>query len=212
MTSRYGKCVIFFDLDGTLHREDMFCSFVLWLLRCYPYNLFLLIFTLPIIGLVLLVQGYSSRWSTSLLLWSITFGHSELSLSKREEEFSNWFRQHLTPFPKVRQHLIDHLSAVDTEVWLITGSPLHLVEMVYGDSYFLPRVKLLASQMVRSCGGRVLLIRCVGYQKVLQLELQLGKPLIIKIGYSDSKMDDPLLFFCQNIFRISLSGELIKMK
>ncbi|VFP78554.1 Phosphatidylglycerophosphatase C [Candidatus Erwinia haradaeae] len=206
------KRVIFFDLDGTLHREDMFGSFILWLLWRQPLNCFLLIFIFPIIGCVFLVQGYSSRWLTSLLLWSITFGHSESTLTKREEQFANWFRKYLTPFPKVQEHLIQHISSVDTEVWLITGSPRRLVEIVYGNSYFLPRVKLLASQMVRFCGGRALLVRCVGYEKVLQLELILGKPLNIKIGYSDSKMDDPLLFFCRNAFRISSSGELTKIK
>ena len=38
-------------------------------------------------------------------------------------------------------------------------------------------------------------LRCLGAQKVVQLEQRLGAPLKLYSGYSDSKQDNPLLFF-----------------
>ena len=50
-----GRRVVFFDLDGTLHQEDMFGSFLRFLLRRLPLNLLLVIPVLPPIGLALLL-------------------------------------------------------------------------------------------------------------------------------------------------------------
>lgn len=49
--------VVFFDLDGTLHQQDMFGSFLRFLLRHLPLNLLLVIPLLPVIGLGLLAGG-----------------------------------------------------------------------------------------------------------------------------------------------------------
>lgn len=51
------KRIIFFDLDGTLHQQDMFGSFLRFLLRHLPLNLLLVIPLLPLIGVGLLVGG-----------------------------------------------------------------------------------------------------------------------------------------------------------
>ena len=49
--------MVFFDLDGTLHQEDMFGSFLRFLLRHLPLNLLLVVPLLPVIGVTLLVMG-----------------------------------------------------------------------------------------------------------------------------------------------------------
>ena len=208
MTSSRQRRVVFFDLDGTLHQQDMFGTFMRWLLWRQPLNLLLLVPLLPVIGAGLLIKGRAARWPMSLLLWSITFGHSESRLQAREQQFSRWFRQRVTAFPVVQQRLTEYLRSEDADVWLITGSPQPLVEQVYFDSAFLPHVKLIASQMARGYGGRVLAMRCLGHEKVAQLEGQLGTPLQLWSGYSDSKQDNPLLFFCQHRFRVTPAGEL----
>lgn len=212
LTTAGERRVVFFDLDGTLHQQDMFGTFMRWLLWRQPLNLLLVVPLLPLIGLGLLVKGRAARWPMSLLLWSITFGHTEARLLQREEQFAHWFRQRVTAFPVVQQRLTDYLSSEDADVWLITGSPQSLVERVYFDSAFLPRVKLIASQMARTCGGRVLTMRCLGHEKVAQLEEQIGTPLQLYSGYSDSKQDNPLLFFCQHRFRVTPVGELQQLE
>ncbi|WP_313118978.1 phosphatidylglycerophosphatase C [Pantoea septica] len=212
MTKGTQRRVVFFDLDGTLHQQDMFGTFMRYLLWRQPLNLLLVVPLLPVVGLALLVKGRAARWPMSLLLWSITFGRSERTLLRREAAFAQWFRQRVTAFPVVQQRLTDYLGSDDADVWLITGSPQPLVEQVYFDSAFLPRVKLIASQMRRGFGGRVLAMRCLGHEKVVQLEEQIGTPLQLYSGYSDSKQDNPLLFFCQHRWRVTPRGELQQLE
>ncbi|MBU5379290.1 MAG: phosphatidylglycerophosphatase C [Pantoea sp.] len=212
MTKGTQRRVVFFDLDGTLHQQDMFGTFMRYLLWRQPLNLLLVVPLLPVVGLGLLIKGRAARWPMSLLLWSITFGRSERTLLRREAAFAQWFRQRVTAFPVVQQRLTDYLGSDDADVWLITGSPQPLVEQVYYDSAFLPRVKLIASQMRRGFGGRVLAMRCLGHEKVVQLEEQIGTPLQLYSGYSDSKQDNPLLFFCQHRWRVTPRGELQQLE
>ncbi|ROR05719.1 phosphatidylglycerophosphatase C [Erwinia sp. JUb26] len=212
MTISQERRVIFFDLDGTLHQQDMFGTYMRWMLRRQPLNLLLVLPLLPVVAAGLLLRGRAARWPMSLLLWSITFGHSEQRLLQQENEFARWFRQRVKAFPVVQQRLTDYLNSDDADVWLITGSPQPLVEQVYFDSAFLPKVKLIASQMSRSWGGRVLALRCLGHEKVAQLEEQIGTPLQLYSGYSDSNQDNPLLFFCQHRFRVTPVGELQQLE
>jgi len=212
LTKGTQRRVVFFDLDGTLHQQDMFGTFMRYLLWRQPLNLLLVVPLLPVVGLGLLIKGRAARWPMSLLLWSITFGSSERTLLRREAAFAQWFRQRVTAFPVVQQRLTDYLGSDDADVWLITGSPQPLVEQVYYDSAFLPRVKLIASQMRRGFGGRVLAMRCLGHEKVVQLEEQIGTPLQLYSGYSDSKQDNPLLFFCQHRWRVTPRGELQQLE
>ena len=212
MTKGTQRRVVFFDLDGTLHQQDMFGTFMRYLLWRQPLNLLLVVPLLPVVGLGLLIKGRAARWPMSLLLWSITFGRSERTLLRREAAFAQWFRQRVTAFPVVQQRLTDYLGSDDADVWLVTGSPQPLVEQVYFDSAFLPRVKLIASQMRRGFGGRVLAMRCLGHEKVVQLEEQIGTPLQLYSGYSDSKQDNPLLFFCQHRWRVTPRGELQQLE
>jgi len=203
---------VFFDLDGTLHQQDMFGSFLRFLLWRMPQNLILVVPLLPLIGLGLFFQGRATRWPMSLLLWAITFGHGEARLKALELQFVNAFRQKVVEFPVVQRRLREYLESEDTEVWLITGSPENLVKQVYHESLFLPQVKLVGSRIARAKGGWVLPLRCLGEEKVAQLESRIGSPLKLYSGYSDSKQDNPLLFFCEHRFRVSKQGELQQLE
>lgn len=200
--------IVFFDLDGTLHQQDMFGCFLRYLLRHLPLNAILVLPVLPVVGIGLLVKGRSARWPMSLLLWSITFGHSEARLLRLQERFVIWFRQRVTGFPLVLRRLNDYLASQDTQVWLITGSPEPLVRGVYADALFLARVELIGSRMTRLRGGWVLTLRCLGHEKVAQLERELGTPLKLYSGYSDSLHDSPLLYFCEHRWRVTRDGGL----
>ena len=48
--------VVFFDLDGTLHQQDMFGTFMRYLLRRQPLNALLVLPLLPVIGIALLIK------------------------------------------------------------------------------------------------------------------------------------------------------------
>ena len=105
------------------------------------------------IGLALLLLGRAARWPMSLLLWAITFGRSEAKLKALERQFIEVFRQKVTAFPVVQMRLRQYLEEHDAEVWLITGSPERLVEQVYRDSAFLPRVRLIGSRITRAAAA-----------------------------------------------------------
>ncbi|AHF76181.1 hypothetical protein Sant_1109 [Sodalis praecaptivus] len=203
--------VVFFDLDGTLHQQDMFGCFLRYLLAHLPLNIVLVIPVLPVVALGLLVKGRSARWPMSLLLWSITFGHSEAKLQALQAAFAAVFRQRVRRFPRVLARLDDYLASQDAQVWLITGSPESLVEKVYHDAVFLPQVRLIGSRMHRRYGGWVLTLRCLGHEKVAQLERELGIPLKLYSGYSDSVHDSPLLYFCEYRWRVTHDGQLKRL-
>ena len=76
--------VVFFDLDGTLHQQDMFGSFLRYLLRHLPLNLLLVVPMGPVILAGLAVSGRAARWPMSLLLWATTFGRREAVLKRLE--------------------------------------------------------------------------------------------------------------------------------
>ena len=204
--------VVFFDLDGTLHQQDMFGSFLRYLLRHLPLNLLLVVPMGPVILAGLAVSGRAARWPMSLLLWATTFGRREAVLKRLEAEFVGWFRHHVTAFPVVHARLTAYLTSTDADVWLITGSPQSLVEQVYFDTPWLPRVNLIATQISRGYGGWVLSMRCLGHEKVAQLEMRIGTPLRLYSGYSDSKQDNPLLYFCQHRWRVTPAGELQQLE
>lgn len=167
--TNHQRRVVFFDLDGTLHQQDMFGSFIRYLLRRQPLNALLVLPLLPVIALALLIQGRAARWPMSLLLWGCTFGRSEARLKAHQADFVRWFRSNVTAFPLVQQRLTTYLLSSDADIWLITGSPQSLVEQVYFDTPWLPRVNLIASKMARGYGGWVLTLRCLGHEKVTQL-------------------------------------------
>ncbi|PPI88934.1 phosphatidylglycerophosphatase C [Candidatus Pantoea edessiphila] len=204
--------IIFFDLDGTLHKQDIFGSFIFYLIFHLPLNVLLLLLLLPIIGIGLVIKGSTSRWPISLLLWSITFGRTELSLLNLEKKFVGWFRLRMKIFPIVQQKLINYISSNDVDVWVITGSPQSLVEQIYYDYSFFKQINLIASQMERGWGGRILKVRCIGYEKVNQLEMKIGTPLKLYGGYSDNKKDYPLLSFCQKRWLVDVHGKIKKLK
>ena len=118
----------------------------------------------------------------------------------------------MTAFPVVQARLTSYLDANDADIWLITGSPQSLVEQVYFETPWLPRVNLIATQISRGYGGRVLSMRCLGHEKVAQLEMRIGTPLRLYSGYSDSKQDNPLLYFCQHRWRVTPAGELQQLE
>ncbi|WP_061710003.1 phosphatidylglycerophosphatase C [Pseudenterobacter timonensis] len=204
--------VVFFDLDGTLHQQDMFGTFMRYLLRRQPLNLLVVAPLLPVVGLGMVIKGRAARWPMSLLLWGCTFGHSEARLRQLERDFARWFRSHVNAFPVVQDRLTSYLDANDADIWLITGSPQPLVEQVYFDTPWLPRVNLIATQIGRAYGGWILTMRCLGHEKVVQLEQRIGAPLSLYSGYSDSKQDNPLLYFCQHRWRVTPSGELQQLE
>lgn len=202
---------VFFDLDGTLHRQDLFGCFLRFLLWRLPVNWPLVLLCLPLVAVGLLLGGRAARRPISLLLWSITVGHRESHLHALEAAFVVAFRPRLQPFPLVLARLAHYLACPETQVWLLTGSPQQLVEQVYRDSGLLPGLTLIGSQMRYCYGGWTLTRRCLGREKVRLLEQRLGRPLQLYSGYSDSRQDDAVLHHCRFRYRVASDGALRRL-
>ena len=200
--------IVFFDLDGTLHREDLFGEFMFFLLRQQPLNALLLLAVLPLVAAGFLLQGRAVRWPVSLLLWSLTFGRRQSRLLALEQQFTQTFRKRATVFKQVQARLEDYARQGDVDIWLITGSPETLVRKVYGKTPWFSSVNLIGSEITRGRGAWCLSRRCFGQEKVVQLGLRIGKPLALYSGYSDSVQDNPLLALCQHRWRVTPGGEL----
>lgn len=82
---------------------------------------------------------------------------------------------------------------------------------MYGDSFFLPRVNLIGTQIAYRYGGWTIDMRCLNKEKVVQLEQRLGKPLALYSGYSDSEQDDPVMVFCLHRWRVDAQGNLTEL-
>lgn len=73
--------VVFFDLDGTLHQQDMFGSFLRYLLRRQPLNALLVLPLLPIIAIALLIPRFYVSTSKSIIKALINMHSFEIQLS-----------------------------------------------------------------------------------------------------------------------------------
>lgn len=78
MTKGSHRRVVFFDLDGTLHQQDMFGTFMRYLLRRQPLNLVLVVPLLPVIGMGMLIKGRAARWPMLIR------GHNPTTTDSRE--------------------------------------------------------------------------------------------------------------------------------
>ncbi len=110
--------VSFFDLDGTLHQQDMFGSFLRYLLRRQPLNALLVLPLLPIIAIALLIKGRAARWPMSSASVGVHFGHSERTFTDVAGHFVRWFRDNVTAFPLVQERLTTYLLSSDADIWL----------------------------------------------------------------------------------------------
>jgi phosphatidylglycerophosphatase C len=54
-------------------------------------------------------------------------------------------------------------------------------------------------------------MRCLGHESGAAGKT-IGTPLRLYSGYSDSKQDNPLLYFCQHRWRVTPAGELQQLE
>lgn len=196
--------LVFFDLDDTLHKGDIFRSYLLFLARRNAVRLILLS-PLVLPALIGYLMCPDRRWSVSCLLWILTVMTSEHSLNAHDAAFSGNFSEcmerHSEPFDALCRHL-----EMGNRIYLVSGSPEPLVELVYRELLARPNVTLIGSRFSRFLGGRVLKVRCVLGEKVRQVQLHSNCAVQFKAGYSDSPKDGPLLGLCAEQFRVNSAG------
>lgn len=196
---------IFFDLDGTLHKEDIEFAFMRFLFRKRILNL--LIF-LPVYPLASMIYAFfpTARWSLNILNFLITFGCSTSQMEKYLVDFKDYFS--LTPLPQVQQALHQHLAQQD-QIWIISGSPVELISHFYADLLQQPNVHLIGSSLVHQYGAILLKERCLAENKVKMLDERVQPAIQFDVGYSDSMTDLPMFKRCKKAMLITQEGKIV---
>ncbi len=101
----------------------------------------------------------------SLLLWGCA-GHDQARLQALPADFVRWFRDNVTAFPLVQERLTTYLLSSDADI-IHTGSPQPLVKRFI---WITIAARVHRQPNHRGYGGWVLTMRCLGHEKVAQLE------------------------------------------
>ncbi|OOH89355.1 hypothetical protein BMT54_06700 [Pasteurellaceae bacterium 15-036681] len=197
---------IFFDLDGTLHKEDIFFSFILFLAKKRIFNT-LILFPLLLQAVVLHLIFAKGKIGINLALFCLTLGTNQTKQKQFFTEFTQQFK--LTPFPKVMAELQQHLSQ-QKQIFLISGSPEPLIKPLYSELLTHRGVKLIGSQITHKSYAMRLSEHCYAENKVKMLDRFFPKTNGFEIGYSDSLSDKPIFERCRKVVLIDKNGKISK--
>jgi phosphatidylglycerophosphatase C len=201
---KVSKSKVFFDLDGTLHKGDIFRGYVKFLA---PKNFprLALLFPLILTGLILYVLSPDKRWSLNLLLWPLTWLITDTKRIELELEFIKNFKKNIQEIPFAREATSRHLDRGGL-AYVISGSPEHLICAIYDDLLLHDNVQLIGSRMGKRAGAYLLRERCVCAEKPRMLMRNAGSPMPFDFGYSDSEKDIPMLNLCARKYKVELHG------
>lgn len=197
---------VFFDVDGTLHDGDMFESYVRFIAQRSQVRRAAL---LPILLLGLLAHRLcpDSRWSLNALLWPLTVGRSDAEMARLDAEFILHFNGQRRPFSAPLVALQEHLQD-GRRVFLVSGTPEHLIRAAYPDLSGNEQVTIVGSTMRSFLGSRILAERCVCSHKPRLVKQKVGEAIKFEAGYSDSIKDIPMLRLCATAFRVTTCGSI----
>lgn len=192
---------LFFDIDGTLHREDMFAAFLRFLIRRRWLNT-LIFFPLILLGVLIWRCRPTGQLGVRLMYSTACIGLSESAYRQQVVQFATRFTRRYTPFKQV-------LAKLDTEqpILLISGSPSEIIQAVYTELVARENVSLIGTQTQSAYGTRWISQRCYREQKVKMLDKHFPN-LHFAEGYSDSLSDLPILMRCERAFLIGKQGDI----
>ncbi|WP_429946338.1 haloacid dehalogenase-like hydrolase [Bibersteinia trehalosi] len=192
---------LFFDIDGTLHKEDMFAAFLRFLIA---RRLLTTLIFLPLILMGVLIWRCrpTGQLGVRLMYSTACIGLNEATYHQMIQQFAEQFKGSYTPFKQV-------LAKLNTphRILLISGSPTEIIQAVYADLVARDNVRLIGTLTKPCCGTRQITQRCYREQKVKMLDKDFPN-LHFAEGYSDSLSDVPILMRCERAFLISKQGDI----
>lgn len=202
---------IFFDLDGTLHQEDILKDYLYFALNRRKIFCICLLPFFVIAGLIYKIFS-AKNWSLNLLYY---FTHLGLTLKQQQEleqQFIQLFLKTYSPIPSMLKQLKQHLMAKD-HVFIISGSPQQLIEQIYPQFVQCERITIIGSETKRKWRSNMLTQRCFGIVKAQMFAQKCQHKMIdLDIGYSDSMTDLPLLKKCRWGYLVDKTGKLTLIK
>ncbi|RKR70743.1 haloacid dehalogenase-like hydrolase [Otariodibacter oris] len=193
---------IFFDIDGTLHKEDAFKAFIRYLIGKRWGNL-VIFFPFILVGFLLHKMLPTGKFGINLVFFFLGIGSSLQKRGEYAEEFSSTFTYH--PFPDVVAKFSEYLNK-GYHVVLISGSPKILIQHIYKEWLEHDNVTLIASEL--SLADFKLHSRCMAHHKLEMLDEHFQRAIYFEAGYSDSLSDLPVLTRCKFSFKVTEQGKI----
>lgn len=197
---------IFFDVDGTLHREDIFVAFIKFAISKRRFNC--LIF-LPMIAVSFILYSLKPKAKSPLngILFLLFLGISEYRLNFIINEFCGHFKKNYTIFKNINEKLQKHILD-GSRVVIISGTPVELIAKIYPNYANDSNIDIIASTMKKQYFSYFLKERCIDNHKKTMLYNYYDKNLVFSHGYSDSLSDKPILELCREAYMVGKFGEL----
>ena len=198
---------IFFDLDGTLHQQDMLEAYLKFMIRIRPVWTVL---SFPILlGCFLFYLLFSKKtWGLNPLFFIIHFGLFRKKQAHLVQAFKTEFLDEVQPVNSMLKQLKQHIQAGDYVV-IISGSLQSLIETVYPQLTKHKKIKVIGSQTQHFLGSTILTSRCSGRNKLKLLDEQFAPQKIkFEVGYTDSLADLPVLKRCKWAYLVNENGKI----
>lgn len=199
---------VFFDLDGTLHRGDLYHEFILYAIYC---NKFKIVVCLPVVlfGLIGYAIKPMGKWGLNLILFVVFFGKTDDDIKAMADTVAERFDVRSRSYQDVAV-ILDRYIECGREIYLISGSPDFLICRIYDKVLRHHNVHLIATTMQFKCGSFCIDERCIARHKLVMLDKACGQAVYFAEGYSDSDLDMPVLKRCKTAYRVHRDGTMAR--
>lgn len=194
---------VFFDIDGTLHKEDIFFEFI-------KYSIFkkkirvLLLLPIFLLSFIIYLLNKRSKIGINMILYALFFG------AKNKEVFISQFCQQvrISKNEKIFNILNSHIANGNI-VFLISGTPEIFINYIYFDILEHKNVILIGSEISFGLNSMYLVNRCFFKKKLELLDQKTKTTVYFLEGYTDSKFDIPILERCSCKFFVLKNGDFV---
>lgn len=197
---------IFFDIDGTLHKEDVFFEFIKYSFLKKKLRFFLLS---PVffIAIIIYFLNKNGKIGINIMLYSLFFN------DKNRENFLIQFckKIEINKNKKVLDILNFHINKKN-KIFLISGTPEFLIKNIYKDILKYENVFLIGSEISFGLNSIYLTSRCLSEKKLEALDKRQKEIIYFLEGYTDSILDTPVLNRCSHKFFVLKNGDLVELK
>lgn len=197
---------VFFDIDGTLHKEDIFLEFIKFSMKERLLN-FVIFLPIIFISFLIYLSNTRGKFGLNLILFFLFVGISESKLDTLTETFCRSFSLKMTPFDNALRQLEYHKMNGD-KVIFISGTPVEFIKKIYPSFFNTTNFQVIGSITRRKFGSFYLDERCIYNNKKTMLKTQFNTILNFSHGYSDSLSDLPILTLCDKAYLVNKDGSI----
>lgn len=197
---------VFFDIDGTLHKEDIFLEFIKFSIKERLLN-FVIFLPIIFISFLIYLSNTIGKFGLNFILFFLFLGISESKLNTLTEKFCKSFSLKMTPFDNVLKQL-EHHKVNGDKVIFISGTPVEFIKKIYPGFFNTTNFQVIGSITCRKFASFYLNERCIYNNKRTMLKTRFNSVLNFSHGYSDSLSDLPILTLCDKAYLVNKDGSI----